>query len=230
MAKRYYDLYPAGIIVLRNDNTLWFLTEPFGVLTELYSVEHEDRVFPDVPNGKWYTNSIRFSKNYNLITGYESGFFGLNDSITRGQIVTILHRLAGSPDASVLENPFEDVPEGKYYTDAVKWAADRGITTGKTPTSFDPNGFVTRQELAVFFARFAEKLGINTENDYDITNIADYNDLSGWAIAPMKFIMQRGVITGDMALGYPRILPKNNATRAEAATMFSRFYNSVMYP
>jgi len=78
-------------------------------------------------------------------------------------------------------------------------------------------------------ARYAKEIcGIDTTSTYDITGIADYNNLSTWAIKPMQYIMENGVITGDMKLGYARILPKNNATRAEAATMFMRFCQNII--
>ena len=193
----------------------------------------ESNPFPDVPTGKWFTDGIRYVKDLGLMGGYTSGAnagnFGTNDKISRGQVVTILYRAAGEPDIAGYDNPFTDVPEGKYYTNAIKWAFHYGITTGKTATSFDPNGNVTRQELAVFMARYAKSiLGKDTDSTYNITEIADYSDLSTWAIEPMKYIMEKGIITGDMALGYPRILPRENASRAHAATMLMRFCQSVL--
>ena len=194
----------------------------------LNETENKNQEFPDVKESKWYTDSIKYVSSHNIMNGYTSGpnagKFGLNDTITRGQIATVLYRIAGEPNTTSLPNPFKDVPEGKYYTEPIKWAFSKGITTGKTATSFDPNGNVTRQELATFMARYAKEIkGLDITSTYDITGIADYKNLSSWAIAPMRYIMEKGVITGDMKLGYPRILPKNNATRAEAATMFMRF-------
>ena len=192
-----------------------------------------EKSFPDVELGKWFSAGVKYCKDNGLISGYSSGAnagkFGLNDFITRGQIVTILYRLAGEPDATALDNPFTDVPDGKYYTDPIKWAFANGITTGKTPTTFDPDGYITRQELAVFMTRYASIImNMNVASTYDISEIADYADLSTWAIAPMQYIMEKGIITGDMALGYARILPRSNATRAVAATMLMRFCQNVL--
>ena len=78
-------------------------------------------------------------------------------------------------------------------------------------------------------ARYSKEiLGNDITSTYDITGIVDYGDLSTWARSPMQYIMEKGVITGDMALGYPRILPRANATRATAATMFMRFCQNVL--
>ena len=192
-----------------------------------------EKSFPDVELGKWYSVAIQYCKDNGLMSGYASGAnagnFGLNDSITRGQIVTILYRLAGEPDTTALENPFTDVLAGKYYTEPIKWAFSKGITTGKTATTFDPEGYITRQELAVFMTRYASIIeNVDVTSTYDISEIADYADISSWAIAPLQYIMEKGVITGDMALGYARILPKSNATRAVAATMLMRFCQNVL--
>ena len=205
----------------------------YGKLTLLqvtvFAEYNSNLIFPDVERGKWFSAGVQYCKTKGIMSGYSSGEFGLNDAITRGQIATMLYRLAGEPDTTGLENPFTDVPEGKYYTNAIKWAVSKGITTGYTATTFGPNNYVTRQELAVFMARYAKNiLGKNIDSTYDITEIADYSTVSTWAISPMKYIMEKGVITGDMALGYARILPKANATRATAATMFMRFCQSVI--
>lgn len=87
--------------------------------------------------------------------------------------------------------------------------------------------------LFIFLMIFVVKLpndsyATTTINSVYVSGIPDYGDLSSWAKAPMQYIMEKGIITGDMKLGYPRILPRNNATRAEAATMFMRFCEGVV--
>ncbi len=201
----------------------------YGRSTELKSTATVENIFPDVEAEKWYTNGIAYCKQHGIMSGYAEGNFGLNDNIARGQIVLMFYRLAGTSSVEGLANPFTDVPEGKYFTDAVKWAVAKNITTGKTATTFDPYGNVTRQELAVFFARYAKNiLNKDITSTYNISNIADYNSLSTWARPQMQYIMEKGIITGDMALGYARILPHNSATRAMAATMFARFCQNIV--
>ena len=196
--------------------------------TTLYA-KWEKLLFTDINVNKRYMDSVTYVYKNNIMTGYDATNFAPDKIITRGQIATMLYRLAGKPDTTGLENPFKDVPAGKYYTEPVKWALSKGITTGKTATTFDPDGPITRQELAVFMARYSKEIsGNDITSTYDISGIADYNDLSTWAKAPMQYIMEKGVITGDMKLGYARILPKNNATRAEAATMFTRFCQNII--
>ncbi len=201
----------------------------YGKSTTFTTIAVVTKVFPDIKVGEWYSEGIRYCKQHGIMSGYASGDFGLNDNIARGQIVLMFYRLAGTPSVDGLANPFIDVPEGKYFTDAVKWAVANNITTGKTATTFDPYGNVTRQELAVFMTRYAQNiLKKNVSSTYDITGIADYNDLSSWARPQMQYIMEKGIITGDMALGYARILPRDSATRAMSATMFMRFCQTIM--
>ncbi len=197
--------------------------------TDIYAKFNVQYIFPDVPADKWYAPGIKYCKTYGLVNGYANGNFGPDDTLSRGQFVTILYRLTGGPETTGMTNPFLDVPDDKYYTEAVKWAVYYHITTGKTETSFDPDGFVTRQEMAVFLTRLYENYyHQDVTSTYDITGIADYNNVSSWAISSMKFIMEKGVITGDMALGYARILPRDSASRGAAATMLMRFSQNVM--
>ncbi len=201
---------------------------PRGIRNESGINYTYENIFPDVGDTNWYSSSVVYVKARGIMNGKADGTFGRDENIARGQIVLMFYRLAGNPSVEGLENPFTDVPEGKYFTDAVKWAVANGITTGKTATTFDPYGDVTRQELAVFMARYAQNiLKKDISSNYNISNIADYNDVSGWARPHLQYIMEKGVITGDMALGYARILPRNNASRAMAATMFARFCKSI---
>lgn len=78
-------------------------------------------------------------------------------------------------------------------------------------------------------ARYAKNIeDIDISSDYDITQFSDYGNVSTWAVEQMKYIVENGVITGDMALGYPRLLPRNNATRAEASAMIMRFCKNIL--
>ncbi len=228
--RNYYTGDVEGIMALRRDGTVWFQFEPFSEWTCILSIPDEP-LFDDVPNGKWYTEAIDFVKDNGIMKGYGDGStFGVNDNIARGQIALMLYRLAGEPSTTGLPNPFTDVQEGKYFTEAVKWAVSVGIAKGKTATTFDPYGNVTRQELAVFlerYANFVEHLPTNVE--FDLSKFSDYKSVSSWALGPMKYCAMHEIITGDMALGYPRILPTKFATRAQTAQMFMRFCRYILY-
>ena len=91
--------------------------------------------FADVVEGAWYYDSIRYAYENGLIAGYPNGLFGINDTITRGQIATILWRMEESPVVNYAMT-FEDVGAGMYYAEAIRWAASEGIVGGYTATQF----------------------------------------------------------------------------------------------
>ena len=94
-----------------------------------------------------------------MTTGVSSTSFGTGLAVTRGQAVTFLWRQAGSPPP-VGRNPFMDVAGGRYYSDAVIWAFEQGVTTGMSPVMFGPDFPVTRVQFAAFLSRY-DKLGLN---------------------------------------------------------------------
>jgi hypothetical protein len=109
--------------------------------------------FTDVPRGTYYTTAIDWAYNNNITTGISSTRFGTGQPVTRAQAVTFLWRQAEEPepDGAV---PFDDVPADNYFTKAVAWAYEAGITTGKSPTVFAPYDAVTRVEFAAFLSRY----------------------------------------------------------------------------
>jgi hypothetical protein len=109
--------------------------------------------FSDVEAGRYFTNPVTWAYNNGITNGVSPTSFGTGQAITRAQAVTFLHRQAGEP-APTVANPFVDVPAGTYYTDPVRWAFENGITTGTSPTTFDPNQAVTRVQFAAFLSRY----------------------------------------------------------------------------
>lgn len=109
--------------------------------------------FTDVEAGRYFANPVTWAYNSGITNGVSPTSFGTGKAITRAQAVTFLHRQAGEPDPTVA-NPFVDVPAGTYYTDPVRWAFENGITTGTSPTTFDPNQAVTRVQFAAFLSRY----------------------------------------------------------------------------
>ncbi len=212
--------------------------------TEGITIVVQSKPFPDVEVGKWYTNSIRYVMNYGMMSGYSSGAnagkFGLNDLIKRGQIAVMLYRLAGSPlddvDINTLVSPFPDVQDSsKYYYRAAIWANQNGIVTGYTSGAnegkFGPNDYIKRQDLAVMLARYADKIEhIDITSTYSLDTFIDSDKVSGYAANSLKYIVEKGVITGNDKLGPTqlRILPRDNAKRSEAATMVERFCHNVL--
>ena len=154
-------------------------------------------VFPDVKDGAWYETGVQFVFDNDLMSG-SNGMFHPTADITRAQIVTTLYRLAGSPpviNRSALHD-FTDVKEGKYYTDAVCWAYAKGIATGNDGV-FNPAGKLTRQQMAAFFFRFAEEMGMDTITRGDISSMINADQVSGYAKDPVEWAVGKGLISGS---------------------------------
>ena len=110
--------------------------------------------FKDVKDtSKYYYKAVLWAAEQGITTGYKDGTFRPDAECTRGQVVTFLWRANGSPDPTSTTNPFADVANGQYYTTAVLWAVEQGITQGRTPTTFGPNDSCTRGHVVTFLYR-----------------------------------------------------------------------------
>lgn len=112
--------------------------------------------FDDVKSDKYYYKAVLWAAETGVTSGTSDTTFSPNASCTRSQVVTFLWRFAGSPDPTTAANPFTDVPDGKYYTKAVLWAAEKGVTAGTSDTTFSPNQTCTRGQIVTFLYRYME--------------------------------------------------------------------------
>ena len=188
------------------------------------NTEAWENPFADVVEGAWYYDSIRYTYENGLIAGYPNGLFGINDTITRGQIATILWRMEESPAVNYAMT-FEDVGEGMYYADAIRWAASEGIVGGYSDTQFGPNDAITREQLAAILWRYAQhkEYDVSVGEDTNILSYADALTVSEWAVPAMQWANGAGLIQGSDN----NLMPKGNATRAQAATILHRFCETV---
>ena len=143
--------------------------------------------FGDVPPGAFYNEAVAFLVEREITTGTSPTTYSPNDPVTRAQMATFLWRLSFEPAADA-PAPFTDVPDGVFYTDAVAWLAERGITTGTSPTTYSPQGIVTRAQMATFLWRLAGEpavgeLGANRV-DTETTEVVDEADLAVAMIEP----------------------------------------------
>ena len=110
--------------------------------------------FKDVKDtSKYYYKAVLWANEQGITTGYSDGTFRPDDECTRGQVVTFLWRAKGSPAPTGVNNPFSDVPTGKYYTNAILWALKNNITQGRTATTFGPDDACTRGHVVTFLYR-----------------------------------------------------------------------------
>ena len=144
------------------------------------------------PNG-WYHDGVNYMIENGMMNGVGNGMFEPNGSVTRAMLVTILYRQASSPKVTG-DNPFEDVAAGKYYTDAVIWAFHNGIVNGTTPTTFEPEEPVTREQIATILYRQA---GSPAVPEADLSSFLDASDVSSYAANAVRWAVSEGVIKGS---------------------------------
>ena len=120
--------------------------------------------FTDVPAGKYYSDAVAWAVENGITNGTTATTFSPDDACNRGQIVVFLWRLAGKPIAQNRNNPFTDVKEGSFCYEAVLWAAEQGITTGKTATTFCPAETCNRGQIVTFLWRYAGKPAPQNQN------------------------------------------------------------------
>ena len=110
--------------------------------------------FTDVPDGKYYTKAALWAAEKGITCGTSATTFTPNRICTRAEVVTFLYRFAGSPEVGDVENPFTDVPEGKFYTKPVLWAVEQKVTAGTSKTTFSPKKDCTRGEVVTLLYRY----------------------------------------------------------------------------
>lgn len=162
----------------------------------------------------WYYDAVYAVYDMGLMEGVGSNLFAPQLTLSRATVVTVLYRLAGSPEVSG-ENVFTDVADSAWYTDAVKWASESGVVKGYGNGTFAPDKAVTRQELAAMFYRFRAYEGGDVTVDADA--LAAYNDadqVASWAKNAMSWAVSNGVLKG---MPGKLLKPEDNATRAQMA-------------
>lgn len=173
--------------------------------------------FKDVSSNAWYYEAVDYAVQENLFSGTGKNTFSPNGAMTRGMFVTVLGRKAGVDISKYLTCRFTDVKQGEWYTPYVEWAATSGIVSGTSATTFSPNKFVTREQMAAFLYRFAKA----TENDTAIDgsaykNFPDKGSVSSYAEDALQWATGKGIINGSAG----KLNPKGTATRAQVAQVF----------
>lgn len=174
--------------------------------------------FSDVHPSDWYHDAVTYVSENELMNGTSGTTFGPNDTTSRGMIVTILYRLAGSPDMpdGNWGYPYADVDASAYYSTPVYWARENDLVTGYSDTQFGPNDPITREQMAAILYRYADYLGLDTNNGFipdKYYEFPDYQTVSRYASKAMSWCVNHGVINGSNG----KLNPQGTATRAEVA-------------
>ena len=175
--------------------------------------------YKDVVAGKWYVQYVDWALKNEFMTGISDTEWAPNTATTRGMVIQTLYKMAGAPEVEG-DSPFADVAEGKYYTDAVKWAAKVGVASGKSTDAFKPEDVLTRQEAVTFFKAFAEKVWeLDVSDVSNMNRFEDTADVAKYAKDSMGWAVKAKVIDGSKEHDKLYLMPERDITRAELATM-----------
>ena len=194
-----------------------------GTLSFKVNQQTASNQFTDVSGSyKWAANSVDFMYMNDIIKGNNTKnpkLFGPGAKMTRAMLVTVLYRAAGEPTVTGITNKFTDNKQGQYYYNAVLWASNMGIVNGATATTFDPNGNVTREQIAAILYRYEGSPTVTGS----LSGYPDQAQVSSFAVTAMQWAVGTGIITGVSTNGRTTLSAKNNATRAQVSVMLHRF-------
>ncbi len=170
-------------------------------------------LFKDVADPeRYYFDPVYWAFERNITTGTSPDMFSPDQNVTRGQIVSFLYRTAGEPYVSGYM-PFRDVARGRYFYDAILWASQNGITTGTSPTTFNPDSYCTRAQIVTFLWRYMGEPNVGYTNRFtDVRSNSYYAKAVAWAA-------QNGITTGTSPTLFS---PDRNCTRAQAVSFLYR--------
>jgi len=196
------------------------IVEPFyGTVTQTLS----RTPFQDVWYGDWFYDAVAVVFEQEIMSGWAGGMtFAPAQELSRGMVVTILHRVAGEPEPGEL-SPFHDVPADAWFYDAAAWASELGIIQGRgSPDVFAPQLAITRAEFATMLHRFAESQDedMTVPEAFSLAAYTDHDQIADWAMDAMRWNVYHGLITGVNAAA---LAPNDHANRAMGATILMRY-------
>ncbi len=214
------DNEPVGLI---GDTSEYILTLDTGAHSVKVEFTYNDGLwinpFTDVSATAWYYGAIEYCYKNNIMTGVDTTHFAPGATLTRGQFVTLLARLHGV-ESSEGRVPFTDTASNHYYYKYLVWAYTNNIVSGTSPDKFSPNAPITREQLCVILYNYEKYKG--TVGEFSDVLLYDYSDnqsISSWAREAMGWAVYNRVITGSDS----KLLPRDNATRAQAAVIIKNY-------
>ena len=217
------DRFGDAVAVTEQAGGTYTFTMPNGQVTVTVTFAEAPLPFPDVTEGDWFYDAVRYAYENGLMDGVGDNLFAPNSETTRAQLVTILYRLAGEPEPGG-DSGFADVAAGTWYTDAVAWAAENGIVNGTTDTTFAPGDDITREQLAAILYRYAACQGYDVSQRADLSGFGDASSISDYAQEALSWAHAQGLVLGfeDGSLR-----PQGTASRAQIAAVLMRFLAAV---
>jgi len=192
------------------------------------TVDHQaEWPYKDVSPKKWYYEGVKYVYEKGLMKGVSASSFAPGKKLNRAMLVTILHRIEGSP-ASTDSRGYSDVASGKWYTEAIEWATENDIVAGYSANKFGPKEPVTREQLLSILYRYAEYKGcdVSIETDFDFSSFKDQGRVAAYAKTPVQWALNQGLIGGR---NNAALAPKAEATRSEVSVILMRFLENYVY-
>lgn len=191
--------------------------------------------FRDMPvPTDWAHEGLDYCIYHGYIAGTSASTVAPNGVCTRAQLVSILYRIQGEPttvagyELAKLRVPFDDVPRGQWYTDAIWWAKLTGVVSGTSATTFDPSGEITREQLAVILYNYTKQFASGSLTEAgSLAGFPDAGSVSSWARTEMAWAVGNGLISGTGSGGVAYLSPKGSATRAQVAAILMRFEQAM---
>lgn len=183
----------------------------------------QGNLFADIAPSAWYYDAIDSVAALGYMNGVGNYAFAPNSKMNRAMTITILYRMSGDSAPQGRTNGFADVKDGDYFAEAVEWGFANGIIGGVSPTAFEPNRNITRQELAKMMISYLRYMGADLPES--AAGAADaYKDrsrISNWAVPYVEIVTKIGLMLGDET---GKFCPRDTATRAEGATVLFRLH------
>ena len=171
-------------------------------------------VFTDVSSDAWYAEAVDWCQRSGLMSGTSTTAFSPNSAMTRGMLVTVLYRAAGSP--SLTEPPsYSDVSIHSWYAEGVAWASLHGIVSGYGNDSFGPEDPVSREQIAAILWRYDGSTPAQSTSSF-----TDRDTVSAYAVPAVDWAWENGILSG---LPDGSVSPSSSATRAQVSVMLFRF-------
>ena len=204
-------------------------TEPQPEQMPDVEIDMDRLPFTDVPENVWYRDAVSYVYRNGLMSGTGDTTFHPAGSMTRGMLVTVLYRIAGSEPVSEEEMAcFTDIA-GAYYTKPVAWAYSNGIVSGVTATTFVPNRVVTRQEAVAILYKFCVDGGVaGTKSAADLSAFADRAQVAGYATEAFSWAVSTGLVTGSASGGKIYLSPNTSLYRAQAAVLLQHLVEEIL--
>ena len=189
-----------------------------------FTIAENPNPFTDVAEDSRYYDAVKYVCAAGLMVGTSDNTFEPDTDLSRAMIVTILYRNAGEPDSSDLKNPFNDVQDGAWYTDAVKWAADKGIVQGYGNGIFGINDAVTREQFAALIYRTQQASGKIPPDTSESKTFGDAYKISSWAKAAVTALNRQGLFNDIPDSDFA---PQSSASRSEVALVLYRYLTAI---